>query len=151
MLTLVFDAAKGAVAVLLASWLVTPDYSPNWFVAGAAVATILGHCFSVWLGFRGGKGVATGVGAFLVLTPPAVIAASILLMFVVWRTRYVSLGSITAAASLPLLILLQNFFVRPVAGFQSVIFAALGASALIIFMHRENITRLRAGTENKFR
>src|SRR6266478_3469024 len=65
MLTLVFDAAKGAVAVLLASWLVTPDYSPNWFIAGAAVATILGHCFSVWLGFRGGKGVATGVGAFL--------------------------------------------------------------------------------------
>jgi len=150
-LTLVLDGAKGAAAVVLASRLLTPDYGPNWFVAGAAVATILGHCFPVWLGFRGGKGVATGVGAFLVLTPLPVVAIGILFMIVFWRTRYVSLGSITAAAALPLFILLQNFFVKPVAGFQSVIFAAVSAAILIIFMHRENIARLRAGTENKFR
>src|SRR6266851_9007252 len=100
-LTLVLDGAKGAAAVVLASRLLTPDYGPNWFVAGAAVATILGHCFPVWLGFRGGKGVATGVGAFLVLTPLPVVAIGILFMIVFWRTRYVSLGSITAAAALP--------------------------------------------------
>jgi glycerol-3-phosphate acyltransferase PlsY len=72
-------------------------------------------------------------------------------MIIVWRTRYVSLGSIMAAAALPLFILLQHFFVKPVAGFQSVIFGAVSAAILIIFMHRENIARLRAGTENKFR
>jgi glycerol-3-phosphate acyltransferase PlsY len=103
------------------------------------------------LGFRGGKGVATGVGAFLVLTPLPGVAIGMLFMIVFWRTRYVSLGSITAAAALPLFILLQNVFVKPVAGFQSVIFAAVSAAILIIFMHRENIARLRAGTENKFR
>lgn len=149
-LTLVLDVAKGAAAVLLASRLLTPDYGPNWFIAGAAVATILGHCFPPWLGFRGGKGVATGIGAFLVLTPLAVVAVGILFMIIVWRTRYISLGSITAAAALPLFILLQHFFFKPVADFQSVFFAALGAAALIIFMHRENIVRLRAGREIKF-
>ena len=150
-LTLVLDAAKGAVAVELANWLLTPDYGSNWFVAGAAVATILGHCFPPWLGFRGGKGVATGIGAFLVLTPLAVVAVGILFTIIVWRTRYVSLGSITAAAALPVFILLQNVFVKSVPGFPSVMLAAVSAATLIIFMHRENIARLRAGTENKFR
>jgi len=150
LITLLLDGSKGMAAIVIASWAQT-DHSGNGVVATAAVSVMMGHCFPPWLGFRGGKGVATGVGAFLMLTPLAVVAVGVLFMIIVWRTRYVSLGSITAAAALPLFILLQHFFVKPVAGFQSVIFAAVSAAILIIFMHRENIARLRAGTENKFR
>ena len=149
-LTLMLDAAKGAAAVVLASWLLTSDSSLNWFVAGAAVAAILGHCFPIWLGFRGGKGVATGVGIFLVLAPLAVGCAAILFLITVWSTRYVSLGSICATASIPVFVELENAFVRPVAGIQYVISVAIAGGLLIIFMHRANIVRLFRGTESKF-
>lgn len=149
--TLLLDAVKGAAAVLLASWLLEAHSSINWFVAAAAVAVIVGHCFPIWLGFRGGKGVATGVGVFLILAPLAVAGAAVLFLLIVVLTRYVSLGSITATLAVPVLVALQHLFVRPVLGFQYVLSVAVVGGGLIIFMHRANIERLLHGTENKFR
>ena len=148
--TLVLDAAKGAAAVLLASWLLETHEAINWFVAAVAVTVIAGHCFPIWLGFRGGKGVATGVGVFLILAPLAVAGAAVPFLLIVLLTRYVSLGSITATAAIPLALELQNAFVRPVAGIQYVLAAAIVGGLLIIFMHRANIVRLLRGTESKF-
>ena len=88
-LTLTLDAVKGAAAVILARIFLTPDYGINWWVAGAALAVVVGHIFPVWLGFRGGKGVATGLGAFLNLSPLAVACAGVVFLAIVWTTRYV--------------------------------------------------------------
>jgi glycerol-3-phosphate acyltransferase PlsY len=123
--TLVLDAVKGAAAVVLASWLLGTHYAINGLVAVAAVVAIVGHCFPLWLGFHGGKGVATGVGSFLVLAPLAVAGAAVLFLLVVVLTRYVSLGSIIAAAAIPVFVVLQNAFVRPVVGVQYVLSAAI--------------------------
>src|SRR5919202_829462 len=101
-LTLALDALKGAAAVLLARWLAADDFGINWWVAAAAFLAVFGHCFPVWLGFRGGKGVATGVGVFLSLYPLAVACAAVIFILAVGATRYISLGSILAAATLPL-------------------------------------------------
>src|SRR5215210_3474819 len=90
-ITLLLDAAKGATAVMLARSLASDAFEINWCVAAAAVLAVVGHCFPVWLGFRGGKGVATGVGVFLALSPIAITGALAVFIFVVWITRYVSL------------------------------------------------------------
>ncbi len=151
-LTLALDAAKGAVAVLLARWLLTTDFGVNWWVAGAAVAAIAGHVFPVWLGFRGGKGVATGLGVFACLAPLAVLAVAPVFVAVVWATRYVSLGSITAAAALPLFVwLFGGRGGATTTPLTPLLAAAVAGAALIIFMHRANIGRLLRGTENKLR
>ncbi|MBA2732957.1 MAG: glycerol-3-phosphate 1-O-acyltransferase PlsY [Acidobacteria bacterium] len=150
-ITLLLDAAKGALAVLLARWLVTDDFGINWWVAAAAIIAVLGHCFPVWLGFRGGKGVATGVGVFLSLYPLAVACAATIFVLVVALTRYVSLGSILAAATIPLFIWLLGVYFRPVANLAPIITAAIATGALIILMHRANIGRLLRGTESKFK
>jgi glycerol-3-phosphate acyltransferase PlsY len=152
LLTLLLDATKGVVAVLLARQLLTPDFSVNWWVAASAFAVVVGHVFPVWLKFRGGKGVAPGVGVFLALAPSAVPVALAAFALVVWRTRYVSLGSITAAALMPLVVLVLDSRFPPTGqqGFERAAAAAAGA-ALIIFAHRENIRRLLRGTENKLK
>jgi glycerol-3-phosphate acyltransferase PlsY len=149
--TLLLDAAKGATAVALAMKMQGSGLPANWVVAAAAMAVIVGHCFPIWLRFRGGKGVATGVGVFLLLAPLAVFVTAIMFLLVVGVTRYVSLGSIIAAAFIPVLIVLQNVFIRPVAGFESVLSAATAGALLIIFMHRANVRRLWNGTESKFK
>src|SRR6266849_1304533 len=100
-LTLVLDAGKGAGAVLLAERL--SNDSATWMMIGA-FAALLGHCFPVWLKFQGGKGVATAAGMFFVLSPRACIVAAALFLLVVIFWRYVSLGSVSAAAAMPLLI-----------------------------------------------
>ena len=151
LLTLLLDAAKGTLAVLLARIFLTEDFGVNWWVACAVVLAIAGHCFPVWLGFRGGKGVATGVGAFLALSPLAVACAGVVFILIVWATRYVSLGSITAAAVLPLSIWLIGSYVKPVEVLAPLLAAALIGAAIIIFMHRANIVRLLSGTESKFK
>src|SRR5687767_6818010 len=114
--TLLLDAAKGAAAVLIAKHFldVTTQEDLYWWVVLAAIAVLLGHMFPVWLRFRGGKGVATGVGVFLVLAPIAVGFAAVIFLLIVWITRYVSLGSIIAAATIPLFVWLQHLFIRPV-------------------------------------
>jgi glycerol-3-phosphate acyltransferase PlsY len=150
-LTLLLDAAKGAIAVLLARWILTEDFGVNWWVAGAAVISVIGHCFPIWLNWQGGKGVATGVGVFLSLYPLAVACAGVLFIIVVVLTRYVSLGSILATAAFPLFVWLLSIYVRPIADFTPLMGAAIITGALIILMHHANIGRLLRGTESKFK
>jgi glycerol-3-phosphate acyltransferase PlsY len=112
---------------------------------------MVGHIFPVWLRFRGGKGVATGVGVFLMLSPVAVALAALVFVVVVTLSRYVSLGSILAAAAIPIFVLLQNAFIRPVPSLAPMMTAAVAGAALIVFAHRENIGRLLSGNECKFK
>lgn len=148
--TLILDAAKGLLAVMIASVItaglgVTYVYSA---MALAAFCALLGHMFPVWLKFRGGKGVATGVGAFVAIVPKAVLVAICIFAALVALFRYVSLGSIVAAAALPAFIYL--LYVQPGMRMQSVLGAAVAASLLIIAKHHQNISRLLAGTEQRF-
>ena len=137
-LTLLLDAAKGCIAVLIARTVSGDD----WVIAAAAIAALVGHIFPVWLGFRGGKGVATGVGIFLVLAPIALLCAGVIFVAIVLLTRFVSLGSITAAVLIPVLVWLQY-------DSQSLLMAAIVGAALIVFAHRGNIQRLVSGTESR--
>jgi glycerol-3-phosphate acyltransferase PlsY len=167
--TLVLDAAKGALAVFIAQLLV-----PGWLTALgstvsrppsatipayevpmglsyslmsiAALFAILGHMYPVWLKFKGGKGVATGLGVFLALAPKAVLIVLVFFLVVVAITRYVSLGSIVAAAVFPF----AFYYMHPQHGTPLIMTMISGVSLLIIWKHRENIRRLVAGTENKF-
>lgn len=150
-ITLALDAAKGTLAVGLARWLTAPNFDVNWWVAAAAILAVLGHIFPVWLRFHGGKGVATGVGVFLALAPLAVAGAAVIFVLVVWATRYVSLGSISATAAFPLFVWLLSMYGKPSTNFKPVMTVALIGGALIIFMHRANIGRLMSGTESKFK
>jgi glycerol-3-phosphate acyltransferase PlsY len=137
--TLVLDLAKGSVAVLL-MWSATYDF--RWLGA-AAFAAILGHVFPIFFGFRGGKGVATAVGAFLVMAPLAVLCIAAAFVLVIAATRLVSLGSITAACLLPLS--MSVLFRAP----EPLVVAAAATAALLVFSHRSNIRRLVAGTERR--
>lgn len=129
----------------------SPEQDVYWCVAAAAIAVIVGHIYPVWLRFRGGKGVATGVGVFLLLAPIAVGCATVVFIVVVAWTRYVSLGSILAAVAIPLFILAQDALIRPVESPAPTMTAAVAGAALIVFAHRENIRRLVRGEENKFK
>jgi glycerol-3-phosphate acyltransferase PlsY len=150
-LTLVLDAAKGVLVALLARRLLAPDFGINWWVAAASIAVVAGHVFPVWLKFRGGKGVATGLGVFLSLTPVAVAPAALVFLAVAWATRYVSLGSITATAALPLFVWLVGGRENTDSVAAPVMAVAVAGGALIIFMHRANIARLLKGTESKWK
>lgn len=138
--TFVLDCGKGLAAVMLASRLTGND--ARW-VAAAAVSAVAGHVFPVWLGFRGGKGVATGVGVFAALAPipMALVLVFFAMLVAIWR--FISLGSIVATASFPVLVYLVNKPPTPI------VIGAAGAAALIIVSHRANIRRLLTGTEKK--
>ena len=139
-MTLVGDCLKGLVPVLAAKCF---GFSGGW-IAMVGLAAFLGHVYTVFLGFKGGKGVATALGVFIGVSPPAVLAALVIFSLVLWKWRYVSLASITAAAAMPVLIAL--------AGQESfIILMSLVIAAIVIFKHRGNIERLKAGTENKFK
>ena len=138
-LTLVGDVAKGALAVVAGAALAGGDPAG---AAIAAVAAVVGNCWSVFLGFRGGKGVATGLGALLRLVPWAIVPAVIVFAAVVITTRYVSLGSLLSAIGVPLAALALRY------PGVSVIAAAV-AAAIVVVRHRENIDRLRHGTEHR--
>lgn len=138
--TFVLDFGKGLGAVLLTSRLTGDD--PRW-VAASAVAAIAGHIFPMWLGFRGGKGVATGVGVFLALAPIPMGLVLIIFAALVAAFRYISLGSIVAAAAFPLLFYAVDH--PPAALFAG----SAGSAALVIASHHANIRRLISGTENK--
>jgi acyl phosphate:glycerol-3-phosphate acyltransferase len=138
-LTLLLDAGKGYLAVVLARWLGGSD---TW-LAIAAVAAILGHVFTFWLRFKGGKGVATGCGAFLALSPLAVLTTLGLFAVILIATRYISASSIGATAFFPLWAYLYN-----VPG--PVLWWAFFGALIIIAKHHQNIRRLIAGTESKF-
>ena len=138
MLAFVLDFAKGSVAVLIAR-AVAPDGSvPAW----SAVAAVLGHMYPVWLRFRGGKGVATGVGAFLPLVPVAAAAAFLAFGLALLATRYVSLASIAGTIILAVLAFLSG--PNP-----AVARAAAGLALLIVWKHRGNLKRIAQGTESR--
>ncbi|HEU4796774.1 MAG TPA: glycerol-3-phosphate 1-O-acyltransferase PlsY [Pyrinomonadaceae bacterium] len=145
--TLLLDALKGALAVFVATkwydWFQPDPLIANWIVPGAAVAAIVGHIFPVWLKFRGGKGVATGAGTFLFLAPLALLCAAFVFLAVVLLSRYVSLGSILAAGTIPFFMLLTGATVPELV-------CAVAGAFLIIFAHRANIERIISGTESKF-
>lgn len=141
-LTLVLDVLKGMAAVGIALAL-CPNNRTVAFVA--ALAAVSGHIFPVWLRFRGGKGVATGLGSFVLLTPKAVLLAMAVFVVMLTAFRFVSLASVAAAASLPLLTLALR------EGHPIQIVLASIASALIILKHRPNLQRLLAGAEPKFK
>lgn len=143
-LTLLFDAAKGYLSVWLAGRLTSSN--PRWMIA-AAVLAVAGHMFPVWLGFRGGKGVATSLGVYLPLCPTAVLAAVVLWLLIVAFWRYSSLGSIAAAAVFPVLI---YFLYAP--GYAPPMYFTLGTvsiSLMVLVKHRANMGRLLAGKENR--
>jgi glycerol-3-phosphate acyltransferase PlsY len=137
-ITLMLDFAKGYLAAWLAYRLTDGD--PFWSGA-AAVAVILGHAYPVFLRFKGGKAVASALGAFLFLTPPAIAAVLLVFVAAVALTRFISLGSILAAGLFPLAVWI---IVHPT---LPVFFASLFTGGFIVYRHRENIARLRAGTE----
>ena len=145
LLTLFFDFAKGAAPVWVAGRV--SNESATWMIS-AALAALIGHCFPIWLKFRGGKGVATAAGAFLVLCPPALLGSLILFLIVLYFWRYVSLASISATAAMPLLIYL--LWAPQHAPPLIVTFGALAAAGIIIYKHDANIQRLVQGEEPKF-
>jgi glycerol-3-phosphate acyltransferase PlsY len=112
--------------------------------AMTATAAFLGHCYPVYLGFKGGKGVATALGIYLVLSPLAVLGALLIFAALLWKWRFVSLGSVTAAAATPILVLL-------VEKSMPLFLATLFISAMVVLRHRVNIERLLNGTESRFK
>jgi len=146
LLTLLLDVGKGFLAVWVAAKWTGGDM--RWMMA-AAVFAVIGHIFPVWLEFRGGKGVATALGAFLLICPQAVGAAAILWLVLAFFWRYSSLASIAAAAALPVLI---HLLYHP--GYAPPLYVTLGTvliSVLVLAKHHANIQRLIDGTENRLR
>lgn len=136
-LTLILDILKGYLAVALGAALASDDT-----VAAAAVAAVVGNCWSPFLGLRGGKGVATGLGALLWVAPYATLAALPVFAAVVAATRWVSLGSLLGAGCVPL-----GAFLLDARG--TVVIAAAAIAGLVIVRHRDNIGRLLAGNEHR--
>jgi glycerol-3-phosphate acyltransferase PlsY len=139
--TLLLDIAKGYFAVFLAAKMTDDD--PLW-MSLAALAVMAGHAFPVFLKFQGGKAVASFIGAFLYLTPLPLAAVLVLFVITVAATTAISAGSILMAGMFPLGVWL---ILHPPA---SVLIASLIAGAFIVYRHKSNIERLRAGTENRF-
>ena len=142
--TLLLDAAKGLAAVLVARELFSGPHR-QLIMTTAALFAVLGHLFPVWLKFHGGKGVATSLGAFILLTPKSILCMVVLFLMIAVAFRYVSLGSIAVAAAFPLLAWALREYADP---FQLVLIALV--SILVIWRHRQNIGRLATGTEAKF-
>jgi glycerol-3-phosphate acyltransferase PlsY len=132
------DVAKGAASVWLAERLSVSAAAP----AAAGLAAIIGHIYPVWLRFRGGKGVATACGVFLVVTPMAMTLAIAIFTTVVWLTKYISLGSTLATLALPPL-------AYALGSSWSAVLGALASAAIIVFRHRSNLARIRTGTERR--
>jgi glycerol-3-phosphate acyltransferase PlsY len=139
--TLILDIAKGYVAVWLAGYLT--GSSELWMPA-AALAVMAGHAFPVFLGGKGGKAVASFVGAYLCLTPIPLLATLVVFAVMVAATRHISVGSIAGAGAFPLAVWLIS---HPPLPFTA---AAIVSGAFIVYRHRENMERLRAGSENVF-
>lgn len=142
--TLLLDAAKGLAAILVARALFSGSHQ-SLIATTAAFFAVFGHLFPVWLKFRGGKGVATSLGAFILLTPKSILCMVVLFLLIAVAFRYVSLGSVAVAAAFPLLAWVFHEY----ADSRQLILIAL-VSVLVIWKHRQNIGRLATGTESKF-
>ena len=156
LLALVLDGAKGYAAVMLAGYLTTlpawPRLDPTgssalhsraFWLAFAGLAAMLGHIFPIWLRFRGGKGVATAAGVFLALDPRATAAAALIFLIVALATKFVSVGSLAAAATVPIFL---QFLTR--APYWMVVVSVI-ISLIVILKHRTNIERLASGRERR--
>jgi glycerol-3-phosphate acyltransferase PlsY len=141
--TLVLDASKGLAAVLLARTL-SSGTEPQLLMTTAALFVVIGHMFPTWLKFHGGKGVATSLGAFILLTPKSILCMILLFLIIAVAFRYVSLGSVAVAAAFPLL----TWAFHEYADSRELILIAL-VSALVIWKHRQNLHRIAGGTESK--
>jgi glycerol-3-phosphate acyltransferase PlsY len=139
-----FDVGKGVLAVLLGRW-IGPPGAGDWFPAAMGAAAVLGHIWSPFVRFRGGKGVATAAGVFIGLAPLAMLIALAVWAACLRLTGYVSLSSLVAAGTFPVWVRLTTPEAAPA------LYASLGLAAAIFFTHRENIRRLLSGTENRFR
>jgi glycerol-3-phosphate acyltransferase PlsY len=155
-IALLLDGAKGYAAVALTTWVTgsprwplrgtldaSPLHSTAFWISLAALVAVLAHMFPVWLGFHGGKGVATATGAFLAIDPRVIAAALIVFLIVIIATRFVSLASIVSAASIPLFL---RFLVD--APFWTIVNSILIVLAIIL-KHHSNIARLAQGTEHR--
>jgi acyl phosphate:glycerol-3-phosphate acyltransferase len=139
---LVLDFVKGFLPVVLARWL----DAPSWVVGSVAVAAVVGHCWSVFIGFGGGKGVATGSGALVAMFPIVLVVLPVMVI-VVATTRFVSLASIVGSILAAVLAV-----ILVIAGEQpaAIGIASVAIAAIIVYRHRSNIERLRNGTERRF-
>ncbi len=159
LLTLILDAGKGALAVLAGVALLSYFDSGSFpgfpwetieqaqpAAALAALLAVAGHVFPPWLKFRGGKGVATGAGAFLMLVPKVILAAVAVFLLVVAVFRYVALGSVVAVAAVPLL----AYLTRSSGSSPAALGAMCATALLIVARHQENLRRLLAGSEPRF-
>lgn len=143
-ITLVLDVCKGCIPMLLVSFLVSDMEQGNLIVALCGAASVVGHMFPVYLGFKGGKGVATGLGVFLFLAPLAVLGCLLVFLATVFLSGFVSLGSLLASAAvIPLLWLLDAPAWK--------IYLALFVAVLIWIKHHQNISRLLTGTEKSWK
>ena len=143
-LTLLCDVLKGFVPVWLAAMYLEPSAEAGWIVASCGLAAVVGHMFSLYLGFSGGKGVATALGVFVYFSPVAIFLALLLFVAVVYGTGFVSAGSLAAAAVIPIILFLLD------AGLE-IIAVSIGIAALIWIKHRANIKRLIAGEEKSWK
>ena len=136
-LVICLDAVKGSFAVVLADRLAPGQATP----VAAGLASVIGHVYPVWLGFRGGKGVATAAGVFAVLAPVALAIAGVVFVAAVWISRYISVGSIAAATALAVAAASQ----AP----RAIAVGAVVTAIIIVCRHRSNLSRLIAGTERR--
>lgn len=144
-ITLLGDITKG-ITVTILSYLSIGSLSLSPFAASLGLCAILGHCFSPFLKFKGGKGVATSLGVFLILSPIPLLIAVVSFALVFYFSRYVSLSSITASFVLPISI---YFFQQPQES-QNILFTAIVVAAIVIWRHNSNINRLLNGEELKY-
>lgn len=142
----VLDVAKGAAAVLAARLLFGGDETTEWAAALAGVAAIVGHNWSAFIGFTGGRGVATSAGAMGAMSPWTLVILLPIVVAVIWRSRYVSLGSVTGALGAPIITAVLAGL-----GAASVpaVACAIASGLLVTVSHADNIARLRAGTERR--
>lgn len=143
-LTLVSDALKGLLPMIAIAHLPLETDARETTIMLAGTAALIGHCFPIYLKFQGGKGVATALGIYIYLAPIATLGAMASFFITVWLSGYVSVGSLTASAAMPLLILL-------IGGSKNLTIAAAVIAAIIWFKHHENISRLLEGTEKSWK
>jgi acyl phosphate:glycerol-3-phosphate acyltransferase len=144
---LLLDIAKGLAAVLIARWVWNGEPAwTEWVAALAGTGAIVGHIWSVFIHFGGGRGVATSTGGLLGMAPWSLVVLAPLVGLIIWRWRYVSLGSATAAVVGPLVVAI--LFILGMVDAAAIAYA-VAAGALVLFAHADNIARLRAGTERK--
>lgn len=146
-LTLLGDAAKGWLAVILAGYVAQRMELPIMVLAACALAVFLGHVYSCFLKFKGGKGVATALGVLLALEPWLALAVAISWLLVVWVSRYSSLGAVVAATLAPLYYVLGGKVLWPL--HASVAFAILLIAVVLLHRHKQNIARLLQGKESR--